>query len=100
MISKRAETTPRLTIARPTHKSVSPSLTSNAYKILTLLKRGFAYRVRGQWRFRGVRAAVTQQTLLALLSKGLAEQGAAQLPAQMQITDAGLAALKSKSTVK
>jgi len=44
------------------------------YKVLRLLQKGYAYQVRGAWRFRGSRARVKERALVSVLEQGLAER--------------------------
>jgi hypothetical protein len=71
----------------PTNRA--PALSAASYKVLGLLRKGCAYRVRDAWRFRGLRCAVKDQTFFSLLEKGLAERVETNRYAQMRITPAG-----------
>ncbi len=76
--------------------AVSPSdgarlsaLSPASCKVLGLLHKGCAYRVRGAWRFRGLRGPVKEQAFLSLFAMGLAERVETDRCAQVRITRAG-----------
>jgi hypothetical protein len=69
-----------------------PALSPADHKVLRLLQKGSAYRVRGAWRFRGLRARVNERALVSLLEKGLAERVETERHRQVRITLAGCAA--------
>ena len=64
-------------------------LSPTSYRLLGLLQRGSAYSVRGRWRFRGLRASVSNHAFVSLLSRGLAERVETDRFAQVRITPAG-----------
>jgi hypothetical protein len=80
----------KLKLARPLIDGSSLlALSPAGYRVLGLLKNGSALLVHGGWHFRGSRSRVNKSTLLALLTKGLAERVEADRGAQIRITTAG-----------
>lgn len=76
-------------VSPPTNRVIAPALSAASYKVLGLLRKGHAYRVRGAWRFRGLRAPVKAQAFHPLLTMGLAEHVEIDRCALMRITPAG-----------
>ena len=73
----------------PTDLAAPFGLSPTSYRLLCLLQRGSAYSVRGRWRFRGLRASVSNHAFVSLLSRGLAERVETDRFALVRITPAG-----------
>src|SRR5260370_6368588 len=58
-------------------------------RILALLEKGSAYRVRDAWRLRGSRCRIQEPTIDSLLANGLVERIEADRCSEIRITPAG-----------
>jgi hypothetical protein len=64
-------------------------LSPNGYVVLSFLRRGSAFQVRGAWRIRGLRRCVQESALFCLRRNGLAERVETGRYIEFQITPAG-----------
>jgi hypothetical protein len=65
------------------------SISAAGQRVLFLLKKQCAYRVRNAWRLRGSRAPIHQPTLDGLLANGLVERIETDRCPEIRITSAG-----------
>lgn len=65
------------------------ALSPAGQRILILLEKGSAYRVRDAWRLRGSRRRIQEPTIDSLLASGFAERIEADRCSEIRITPAG-----------
>jgi hypothetical protein len=74
------------------------ALSLSEHKVLSLLRKGCAYHVRGAWRFRGHRGHIREATLLSLERKSLAERAEIDGRVQFRVTAVGCSVIPNRLT--
>jgi hypothetical protein len=72
------------------------ALSLSEHNVLSFLRKGCAYLVRGAWRFRGPRDHIREATLLSLQGKGLAERIEIDGCFQFRITAVGCSVIRGR----